>query len=472
MLQHNFIKRIKPKNKKAVFFYGIYAGLESLLVKGVLNPRQTNYSIMKEDLLHYLWRTRKFKQTELYSTEGEAIHIQTTGEHNLDAGPDFSNARVHIGDMLWAGNVEMHIKASDWYRHRHEKDAAYDNVILHVVYEEDQPVFRKSGQRIPCLEIKNLIPLNIMNTYQRLQHNEYWIPCQSQLSSVKSITKNLWLDRLLVERLESKTRDIDRALQLNVNNWEETFYQFLAKNFGNKVNTVPFEQLAKSLPLSIVSKHKNSLFDLEALFFGQAGMLSDSLKDDYPVRLRQAYHHLKHKYKLSPILPASWKFLRMRPANFPTVRIAQFAMLIHQSNHLFSKVLAAKNCKEIEHMFELKIANYWRDHYRFDKASVIRKKSLGKTTIHLLIINTIAPFLFHYGKAKDNALLKEKALSFLEDTPTERNNIISQWQTLNMPAESAYQSQALLQLKKSYCEQKDCLRCRIGHEILVNNVDR
>ncbi len=422
---------------------------------------------MKEELLHYLWRTRQFRQTELYSTEGEAIHIKTPGEHNLDAGPDFSNARVRIGDMLWAGNVEMHIKSSDWYLHQHEIDQAYDNVILHVVLKEDRPVFRKSGQRIPCLEMQKLIPGNIAKTYQRLQLNEYWIPCQSQLNSVKPITKNLWLDRILIERLESKTKDIDQVLQLNINNWEETFYQFLAKSFGSKVNATPFEQLAKSLPLTIVSKHKNSLFELEALFFGQAGMLSGSLKDDYPVRLRQAYHHLKHKYKLEPILPESWKFLRMRPANFPTIRIAQFAMLIHQSNHLFSKVLAAKNSKELEHMFELKIASYWRDHYRFDKPSVNRKKSLGKTAIHLLIINTIVPFIFHYGKSKDNTSLQEKALALLEEVPAEQNSIIRHWTTLGMQIDSAYQSQALLQLKKKYCERKDCLRCRIGHEILT-----
>lgn len=423
---------------------------------------------MKEDLIHYLWRTRKFNHEKLVTTQGEELQIKSTGAYNLDAGPDFSNARIKIGDMLWAGNVEMHLKASDWYQHQHESDQAYDNVILHVVLEEDQPVHRKSGERIPCLEIKKLIPPKIAHTYQRLQQNENWIPCQHQLHRVRDLTKNLWLDRLLVERLEDKTNEIQHILKFNTNNWETTFYQYLARSFGAKVNANPFEQLAKSLPLQILAKHKDQLFQIEALLFGQAGMLTSKLKDDYPVRLRQAYKHLQHKYKLKPILPESWKFLRMRPANFPTVRIAQFAMLIHQSNHLFSKILAAKNYKEIEHMFELKIANYWRDHYRFDKPSVIRRKSLGKTAIHLLIINTIAPFLFHYGQSKDDDKFKDKALQLLEELPPEQNSIIRHWEELGMPANSAYQTQALLQLKKNYCTRKDCLNCQIGHEIMNN----
>jgi hypothetical protein len=422
---------------------------------------------MKEDLLHYIWRTRKFSHGNLRTTEGVPLHIKAIGEYNLDAGPDFSNARVRIGDMLWAGNVEMHLKASDWYQHRHENDQAYDNVILHVVFDEDRVVFRKNGERIPCLELKKHIPAKIASSYQRLQHSENWIPCQQQLHQVRDLTKNLCLDRVLVERLESKTSEISRILKLNINNWEEAFYQCLARSFGSKVNAAPFEQLAKSLPMRLLAKHKDNLLQLEALLFGQAGMLTPELKDDYPVRLRQAYEHLQLKYGLRPILPESWKFLRMRPANFPTLRIAQFAMLIHQSNHLFSKILAAKNHKEIEHMFALKIANYWRDHYVFDKPSIRRQKSLGKSTIHLLIINTIAPFLFHYGKTKDLLKLQEKALALLEQVPPEKNSIIKRWQELGMQIDSAYQTQALLQLKKNYCDRKDCLNCSIGHEIVT-----
>ncbi len=421
---------------------------------------------MKEDFLHYLWRMRKFNHVALKTTNGEPLTIQATGEHNLDAGPDFSNARIRIGDMLWAGNVEIHVNASEWYAHKHQEDKAYDSVVLHVVFEEDKPVFRNNGERIPCLEIKKRIPPKISKIYRKLLRDETWIPCQHHFSKVKEITKNLWLDRLLVERLENKTTDIIRSLEINKNNWEETFYQFLARGFGVKVNTEPFEQLARSLPLLILGKHKNSLFQLEALLFGQAGMLEIDFKDDYPIRLQKEYNFLKKKYNLQSIHSESWKYMRMRPANFPSIRIAQFATLVYQSSHLFSKILAVQNVKEIEHMFEVKISNYWQTHYVFDKPSIKRKKSLGKNSIHLLIINTIAPFLFLYGKSIDRESLKEKALELLEELQSEKNTIINEWRKLGMNPSSAYQSQALLHLKKNYCDKKNCLNCSIGHAIL------
>ncbi len=421
---------------------------------------------MKEDFLHYLWRMRKFNHVALKTTNGEPLTIQATGEHNLNAGPDFSNARIRIGDMLWAGNVEIHVNASEWYAHKHQEDKAYDSVVLHVVFEEDKPVFRNNGERIPCLEIKKRIPPKISKIYRKLLRDETWIPCQHHFSKVKEITKNLWLDRLLVERLENKTTDIIRSLEINKNNWEETFYQFLARGFGVKVNTEPFEQLARSLPLLILGKHKNSLFQLEALLFGQAGMLEIDFKDDYPIRLQKEYNFLKKKYNLQSIHSESWKYMRMRPANFPSIRIAQFATLVYQSSHLFSKILAVQNVKEIEHMFEVKISNYWQTHYVFDKPSIKRKKSLGKNSIHLLIINTIAPFLFLYGKSIDRESLKEKALELLEELQSEKNTIINEWRKLGMNPSSAYQSQALLHLKKNYCDKKNCLNCSIGHAIL------
>ncbi|MFT5169222.1 MAG: hypothetical protein ACI8P3_004470 [Saprospiraceae bacterium] len=421
---------------------------------------------MKEDFLHYLWRMRKFDHIALKTTDGETINIQSTGAHNLDAGPDFSNARIQIGDMLWAGNVEIHIKASEWYSHKHQNDKAYDNVILHVVFDEDQPVFRKNGERIPCLEIKKRVPAKVATIYQKLQSNELWIPCQHQFSQVPEITKNLWLDRLLVERLESKTIDVVRSLERNKNNWEETFYQFLAKGFGVKVNTEPFEQLAKSLPMIILSKHKTSLIQLEALLFGQSGMLENTFEEEYPIRLQKEYAFLRKKHRLNPIPGESWKFMRMRPANFPSIRIAQFATLVYQSAHLFSKILAAKNVKELENMFEVKISNYWQTHYIFDKLSIKRNKALGKNSIHLLIINTIIPFLFLYGKMNSNEGLKEKALQLLEAISPEQNAIISEWKKLGADPKSAYQTQALLQLKKHYCDKKNCLNCSIGYAIL------
>lgn len=421
---------------------------------------------MKEDFLHYLWRMRKFEHSALKTSCGLELVIVKTGTHNLDAGPDFSNARIRIDDMLWAGNVEIHIKASDWYNHQHHLDRAYDNVILHVVLEEDQAVFRSNGSRIPCLELKKRIPPKLSKIYQKLESNQHWIPCQELLYRVSSINRQLWLDRLLVERLEAKTKMIEQTLERNKQDWEASFYQFIARGFGVKVNAEPFEQLAKSLALSILRKHKNKHFQIEALLFGQAGMLNKTFKDDYPRRLQKEYHFLQKKYQLKAIPVQTWKFLRMRPANFPSVRIAQFAQLIYQSAHLFSKVLAAKNIAELENMFELKVSNYWQQHYIFDKPSVKRIKTFGKPSIHLLIINTIVPFLFLYGKSKANDALQEKALDWLEALAPEQNNILEGWKKIGFQANSAYQSQALLQLKKNYCDAKRCTACSIGHAIL------
>lgn len=421
---------------------------------------------MQEDLLHFAWRLKRFDLSDLYTTDGQAIEILQFGEMNRHAGPDFLNARIRIGDTLWAGNVEMHLKTSDWELHRHGEDRSYDNVILHVVLDEDRVITRPSGEKIPCLELKKRIPNRVSRIYKSLLNNEYWIPCQHQFYDVKSGIKQFWLDRLLVDRLESKTRQMVQQLESNKYDWELTFYQLLAKNFGMKVNAEAFDQLARSLPLPVWQLYRNRLFQLEALLFGQAGMLAVDFSDEYPRKLQKEYRFLKHKHQLSPIAGHQWKFLRMRPANFPTIRIAQFAMLLHQSNHLFSKMLAAENVLEIEHMFTLTISNYWRDHYTFDKNAAGRQKKLGKTAIHLLIINTIAPLLFLYGNWKKEEKYKDRALQLLEELPAEKNHIIEQWKNLGIRVDSAYASQALLQLKKHYCDQKACLQCAIGSALL------
>jgi len=421
---------------------------------------------MKEEFLHYLWRLKRFDLNNLQTTEGETVQIQNSGEHNQDAGPDFLKARIKIGDTLWAGNVEIHLKSSDWLRHNHQNDRAYDNVILHVVLEEDRPVFRATEERLPCLELRKRIPSKLSKIYLKLLNNEYWIPCQHHFFEVGEITKNLWLDRLLVERLEQKTEAIRLSLAQNQNNWEETFYHFLARNFGVKVNAEPFESLAKSLPLLSLAKHKNNLFQIEALLFGQAGLLEKEFEEAYPNRLKKEYLFLKKKHRLSPISPVAWRFLRLRPANFPTIRIAQFATLIYQSLHLFSKILEARDMGGIEKLFEVKLSDYWLTHYVFDKESVKRNKTLGKNTVHLLLINTIVPFLFLYGKLKGKETFKDKALKLLEEVPPESNSTLSKWKELGMLPKSAYQTQALLQLKNNYCKPKQCLKCAIGNAIL------
>lgn len=433
---------------------------------GEIRSLEKQLLMIKEDFLHYVWRLKRFNFIDLQTTQGEPVQLVYVGELNTHAGPDFTNARIKIGDTLWAGNVEIHVQSSDWMRHQHQADMAYDSVILHVVLEEDQAIFRKSGERIPCLELKHLIPPKLSKIYLRLRHNEQWIPCQHQFANVSEITKNIWLDRLLVERLEEKIVRITQSLENNTYDWEASFYQMLARNFGIKVNTGPFELLAKSIPLSILGKHRNLLIQLEAFLFGQAGMLSDSFEDQYPQKLQREYLFLQKKYQLQPILKESWKLLRMRPANFPTIRIAQLAHLLFQSTHLFSKILAAKNVVELEHMFDVNVSPYWHTHYIFDKDSPKRKKKLGKGTIHLLIINTIVPFLFAYGKRKAEDKYVEKALQLLEELPPERNSQITKWKSLGYEPQSAYQTQALLQLKKAYCAKHRCTACAIGNAIM------
>ena len=424
-------------------------------------------STIKEDLLQFAWRTKRFDLQNLRTTHGQEIHIADFGEHNLNSGPDFLNARIRIGNTLWAGNVEMHTTASEWYRHNHSTDPAYENVILHVVLENDTEVQRSDGTIIPCLELKRRIPAQLKSQYLKLIYNSNWIPCEQHLHTVPELTTQMWLERMLIERLEDKTIAVASLLEQNNGSWEQTYYQLLARNLGTKINAEPMERLARSVPLLLLAKHKDNLLQIEALLFGQAGLLRPDLKDDYPNKLKKEYGFLQQKYGLQSMEEASWKFGKLRPPNFPTIRIAQLARLIHQSSHLFSKTLAATNSKELENMLNVEISNYWADHYVFDKPSPQRKKHLGQATVHLLIINSIAPILFLYGKLRADDTYKDKALALLSELPAEKNTIINKWADLNVTPVNAAQSQALLQLKNVYCDRKQCLKCAIGCAIVA-----
>lgn len=321
---------------------------------------------MKEELLHYVWRMQRFDCTNLVTTQGQKITIIQFGNYNLDAGPDFTHARIQIDDTLWVGNVEMHLKASDWTKHGHQRDPAYENVILHVVLEEDTPIKHRDGTVIPCLELQSRIPAKVAGLYKSMQHNTDWIPCQKMISGVSPITRQLWLDRLLVERLERQCFHIKEVLANNRFDWEASLYQCLSRSFGMKVNSDAFEQLTKVLPFSMVRKHQHNLLQLEALLFGQAGLLEQTFSGKYPLRLQREYQYLAHKFQLKPMPAVYWKFMRMRPANFPTIRLAQLAKLYHQTEHLFSKVLAIQSLKEVENLFEVQLAGYWKKHYILD----------------------------------------------------------------------------------------------------------
>jgi hypothetical protein len=422
---------------------------------------------MREDFLHFIWRWKRFEMNGLQTTAGETIEILHPGELNADAGPDFFNAKVRIGDTLWAGNVEIHLKSSDWLLHQHQNNGAYQNVILHVVLQEDQKIYRQSGDEpIPTLELKDRIPLPLYEKYQQLAFEKAQIPCHAFYQEIPEILRLNWLDRLLIERLEQKTEQIASVLANTDQNWEEAFYIALARNFGLKINALPFELLAKSLSLHILSKYKNSLFQIEALLFGQSGLLDASLTDEYAQRLYKEYLFLAQKHDLKPLNPDLWKFLRLRPVNFPNVRLAQLAQLIFQSVHLFSKILEAKTVRELEHLFDASVSEYWETHYVFDKKSTKRPKNTGKDFVQLLLINTIVPFLFYYGKSKNLPDYQDKALSFLENLPAESNAILDLWAGIGAKPRNAYHTQAFLTLTNQYCKEKRCLECAMGNAIL------
>lgn len=422
---------------------------------------------MREELLHYIWRTGKFDQNALMTTQGQHITILNPGTYNTNAGPDFLEAQVKLDETVWAGHIEMHVQASDWYRHGHERDQAYHNVVLHVVAENDKPVLDPSGQPIPTLHIGSRIPAEVSKKYQQLLKHESWIPCQHRLHEVPDHIKNLWNDRLIIDRLQDKTNLITEDLVKSKWDWEQIFFVHLAMHLGSKVNKDAFRLLTQSIHLNLLLKHRHSLHELEAILFGQAGLLDADFVDSYPQKLKSTYRFLKKKYDLAPINKSVWNYLRLRPANFPTVRIAQLATLVFLTEHLFSKCLAADSVKELENTFNIDVGQYWTDHYVFDKTSARRsKKKLGKATVLNLIINTVAPFLFVYSKAKDKQEYLDKALQHLESIPAETNHIIKKWNKLGYSALHAMDSQALLQLKNKYCDFTRCLECQIGHYLV------
>jgi hypothetical protein len=421
---------------------------------------------MREAFLHFLWRWRRFEAQNLLTTEGQTLEIIQLGTWNQHAGPDFFDARLRVGDTLWAGNVEIHVRSSEWLAHRHDQDAAYDNVVLHIVLEEDQPIFRKNGERIACLELKKRIPPRILEYWEQLEQERAWIPCQTFYPQVPHIVQLNWLDRLLVERLEQKTEAIAAILNQTQRHWEEAFYRLLARNFGLKVNAEPFETLARSLPMLALAKHKSNLMQVEALVFGQAGLLEGDFKESSPLAMQREYRHLRQKFGLIPMEAAQWKFLRLRPANFPTVRLAQFAALVHRSAHLFSKILEHGTVRELEHLFEIEPSEYWLTHFQLDQPSVRRSKRPGRDFVHLIIINTIVPFLFHYGRENGREELQKRALRLLEELPPESNAIVDGWAALGQKARHAYQTQSLIHLKTRYCDARRCLECGIGNAIL------
>lgn len=416
---------------------------------------------MNERLLQYIWQFQYFNLADLATQQGEPITILHPGNHNKNQGPDFTGAKIKIGATIWAGNIELHINSSNWQDHKHSDDVNYKNIILHVVWEDDVDLHLS----FPVLELKERVPKILLGKYDGLMRSAAGIPCEKQISNVDDLVWANWKQRLLIERLIERSTTIAQYLAGTNNHWDEVLWRLLAKNFGAKVNAGAFENIAVSLPVSILAKHKNQIHQLEALLLGQANVLQSEFNDDYCILLQKEYVFLRKKYRLQPV-DTALHYLRMRPSNFPTVRLAQLAMLIHQSSHLFSKIIASSSLKEIKELLDVTANDYWHYHYVPGELSSFKKKKLGEQMIDNIVINTVVPVLFSYGHYLNETKYKDKALAWLEEIAAEENNITRVFSSAGIVARSAFDSQALIQLKKHYCDQRRCLDCAAGNSIL------
>jgi hypothetical protein len=423
---------------------------------------------VQESLLHYLWQFQYFDKHELQTAEGETIHVFNPGNRNIHAGPDFFNARIRIGEMEWIGNVEIHVNASGWLEHKHESDPAYENVILHVVWKNDKPVKRNDLSILPCLELKNRVDEQLLLQYKKLVNSPATIPCAGVLEKVDDLTKISMLDKALMQRLEAKAKNVLDLLARNQNDWDETCYQLLCKNFGFKVNAEPFLQLAHALPYKFILKQSDKSSQIEAMLFGQAGFLDQEADDEYCRLLKREYQLLNVKYKLEEkkLNVAQWRFLRLRPANFPTIRLAQLASLMFIQKNIFSKIIQAENIKQLKSIFHVQQSGYWKQHYHFLKKAKDEMPSLGDASVENILINTVVPLLVAYSQAKDEQLYIDRAVDILQHISPEENAIIKQWTSLGVKCKSSFDSQALLELHNNFCLRHKCLECNIGSSLI------
>ena len=417
-----------------------------------------------EQLLHYVWKHKIFPLKELKTTTGQQVEVIDTGLANTDAGPDFFNAKLKLDGVLWIGNIEIHERSSDWFKHGHHADAGYNSVILHIASEIDTEISRSNGERIPQIQL--ICPEAVRTNYKELLETDSYPPCYRIIPSLSPFTAHSWMSALQMERFEQKATLLNERLKRCQGNWEDAFFITLARNFGFGLNGDAFETWAHRLPFRAVDKHRNDLFQIEAIFFGQAGILEDSDGDGYYLRLKKEYTYLQHKFGLIPMDASLWRFLRLRPANFPHIRIAQLACLYHRAYGLLSRIMETETLQGVRDILKGGTSEYWLTHYTFGGSSPSRQKSLSNTSLDLLIINTVVTFLYAYGLHKGNRVLCARAGSFLEELKAENNYITRMWEQYGMKASNAADSQALIQLKKEYCDKKKCLYCRIGYEYL------
>lgn len=426
---------------------------------------------MKEEILHFVWQYRLFDHQDLSTSEGQTIDILHTGRYNTDAGPDFIDARIRIGGMLFAGNLEIHVNAADWEHHMHHRDAAYNNVILHVVYEGNAVEAKlQNGQKAPVLKLMGRIEASLLEKYEMMRNSMDIIPCANRLKFLpESFSLSSWLDRLLIERLQAKTLMVEAILKQTTNDWDQVAFQLLATYYGSAINKEPFSRLAQSIPLKILQKHLSNPTQIEAFLFGQAGMLETDFLDEYPKSLQREYRYLRKLYALKPIESHNWKFFRIRPANFPTIKIAQLGSLLINVPNLFDQLLQKPNPSAIKELFEQAVNPYWQTHYQFDKPSTRTNTLPGQISANVLIINAVVPLLFSYGRYIDDDASCEQAIQLLNHIPAEDNAILRIWKDLGIKAKTAADSQALIQLKTNYCDSKRCLQCQIGHRLLKSD---
>lgn len=426
---------------------------------------------MNEDFLQFIWNYKLYDPLNLQTISGEKVEILSTGTRNRDSGPDFCDARIKIGDTVWIGAVEIHAKSSEWYAHGHHDDKAYHNVILHVVTNDDMLVRRSGGEILPTLKIS--YPAAVGERYAELRESRSEIPCANHVGNVDSFKLAFWLNRLATERLERKTAEINDLLDKTFDDVEEVFHFVLFRSFGFKTNALPFEMLARALPCKLLRKYSGSLFQLEALLFGHAGFLErDDIEDDYFKRLKSEYSFLKHKHELAPMDKSIWKYSKLRPINFPTVRLAQVASLLNRHEQLWETIVSLDETKDIRNLFDVCASEYWDSHYIFGKtAAKPSPKKIGETTTDSLMINVVASMLFTYAARRGEEELKEKALNLLEITAPETNRHIAEWDNCKVKPRNALESQALLHLKFEYCTRGKCLNCAVGKEIIQNRSD-
>jgi hypothetical protein len=423
---------------------------------------------MKEDFLHYLWKFKKFDALNLKTSNQEEIIISNVGQYLELAGPDFFNAQITIGDQKWAGNVEIHLKSSDWYVHHHEKDAGYENVILHVVWEHDSEIYRSNNTEIPVLELKNYVSTATVNNYQKLLSPKSWIFCEKQLKEIPQFALINWQERLFFERLERKSKPILELLQSTNNDWEAVLFCLLAKNFGLNTNGEIFLKIAQSIPFSVMRKECFEVENLEALLFGSAGLLDAEKEDNYFKDLKFRYFYLLHKYQIEKSCIEPVQFFKHRPDNFPTIRLSQLANLYHKQQNLFSKICGLNSLEAIYEIFGVSVAPYWQTHYQFDKESSNKKKALTQSFMDLIVLNTIIPLQFAYAESQGKEI-SEDLINILNDVEPEKNSIIDKFSSFGLKAKNAFETQSLLQLKNEYCNKSKCLDCAIGMELLKSN---